>query len=72
MADAGITDILLTYNLIGQTKLDRLVALAHRADVKVVADSRRERSRDCPPRCPAPASRCRFWSSAIRARCVAA
>jgi D-serine deaminase-like pyridoxal phosphate-dependent protein len=40
MADAGITDILLTYNLIGQIKLDRLVALAHRADVKVVADSR--------------------------------
>jgi D-serine deaminase-like pyridoxal phosphate-dependent protein len=40
MVDAGITDILLTYNLIGQIKLDRLVALAHRADVKVVADSR--------------------------------
>jgi D-serine deaminase-like pyridoxal phosphate-dependent protein len=27
MVDAGIADILLTYNLIGQTKLDRLVAL---------------------------------------------
>jgi D-serine deaminase-like pyridoxal phosphate-dependent protein len=40
MADAGITDILLTYNLIGQIKLDRLVGLVHRADVKVVADSR--------------------------------
>ena len=40
MVDAGISDILLTYNLIGQTKLDRLVALAHRADIKVVADSR--------------------------------
>ena len=39
MADAGITDILLTYNLISQTKLDRLVSLAHRADIKVVADS---------------------------------
>jgi D-serine deaminase-like pyridoxal phosphate-dependent protein len=26
MVDAGIADILLTYNLIGQTKLDRLVA----------------------------------------------
>ena len=42
MADAGITDILLTYNLISQTKLDRLVALAHRADIKVVADSTRD------------------------------
>jgi D-serine deaminase-like pyridoxal phosphate-dependent protein len=39
MADAGITDIMLTYNLISQAKLDRLVALAHRADIKVVADS---------------------------------
>jgi D-serine deaminase-like pyridoxal phosphate-dependent protein len=40
MADAGISDILLTYNLIGQAKLDRLVALARRAELKVVADSR--------------------------------
>jgi D-serine deaminase-like pyridoxal phosphate-dependent protein len=39
MAEAGITDILLTYNILGQTKLDRLVALARRADIKVVADS---------------------------------
>ena len=38
MVDAGISDILLTYNLVGQTKLDRLVALARRADIKVVAD----------------------------------
>ena len=41
MVDAGITDILLTYNIVGQAKLDRLVALAHRADIKVVADSPR-------------------------------
>ena len=40
MVDAGIADILLTYNLIGQTKLDRLVALARRSDIKVVADSK--------------------------------
>ena len=40
MVDAGISDILLTYNLIGQTKLDRLVALARRSDIKVVADSK--------------------------------
>lgn len=39
MVDAGITDILVTYNILGQAKLDRLVALAHRADIKVVADS---------------------------------
>lgn len=39
MVDAGITDILLTYNIVGQAKLDRLVALARRADLKVVADS---------------------------------
>jgi D-serine deaminase-like pyridoxal phosphate-dependent protein len=40
MVDAGIADILLTYNLIGQTELDRLVALARRSDMKVVADSK--------------------------------
>ncbi len=39
MVDAGITDILVTYNIVGQAKLDRLVALARRADIKVVADS---------------------------------
>jgi D-serine deaminase-like pyridoxal phosphate-dependent protein len=39
MIDAGITDVLVTYNIIGQAKLYRLVALAHRADMKVVADS---------------------------------
>ena len=40
MADAGIADILLTYNIVGQTKLDRLVALARRSDIKVVANSK--------------------------------
>ena len=39
MADAGLTDILLTYNLVGPAKLDRLIALARRTDLKVVADS---------------------------------
>ena len=39
MVEAGITDILVTYNIVGQAKLDRLVALAHRAEIKVVADS---------------------------------
>jgi D-serine deaminase-like pyridoxal phosphate-dependent protein len=39
MADAGVSDIMLTYNLIGAAKLDRLVVLARRVDLKVVADS---------------------------------
>ena len=39
MVEAGITDVLLTYNIVGQPKLDRLVALARQADIKVVADS---------------------------------
>ncbi len=39
MVEAGIEDILLTYNIVGAVKLDRLVALARRADIKVVADS---------------------------------
>ena len=38
MVEAGITDVLLTYNVVGQVKLDRLMALARRADIKVVAD----------------------------------
>lgn len=39
MADAGITDILISYNIVGRQKLDRLVALARRAAIMVVADS---------------------------------
>ncbi len=39
MADAGIDDILLTYNIIGARKLERLAALARRAVITVVADS---------------------------------
>jgi D-serine deaminase-like pyridoxal phosphate-dependent protein len=39
MADAGITDMLLTFNAVGPTKLKRLAALARRTDIKVVADS---------------------------------
>ncbi len=40
MADAGISDILLTTNTLGQAKLARLGALAARCDLSVVADSR--------------------------------
>src|ERR1700729_103575 len=39
MVDAGISDILLTYTLSGQPNPIRLVALARRSDMKVVADS---------------------------------
>ena len=39
MADGGITDILLTFNVVGRHKLERLSALARRTDIKVVADN---------------------------------
>jgi D-serine deaminase-like pyridoxal phosphate-dependent protein len=39
MADAGITDMLLTFNILGDQKLKRLAALAKRTDIKVVADN---------------------------------
>jgi D-serine deaminase-like pyridoxal phosphate-dependent protein len=39
MADAGITDIFLPYNILGEPKLKRLLALAKRASIKVIADS---------------------------------
>jgi D-serine deaminase-like pyridoxal phosphate-dependent protein len=39
MADAGITDIFLPYNIVGAAKLERLVALARRCTLSVTADS---------------------------------
>lgn len=39
MADGGITDILITFNIIGDGKLDRLAILHERATMSVVADS---------------------------------
>lgn len=39
MADAGITDILISYNIVGRAKLERLRSLARRTDCQVVADS---------------------------------
>jgi D-serine deaminase-like pyridoxal phosphate-dependent protein len=40
MAGGGITsDLLIPYNIIGQQKLDRLMALAHQANITVAADS---------------------------------
>lgn len=40
MADAGLTDILLPYNILGASKLARLRALADRTTLQVTADSR--------------------------------
>jgi D-serine deaminase-like pyridoxal phosphate-dependent protein len=39
MADAGINDMLLTFNVIGRQKLERLANLARRTSISVVADS---------------------------------
>nr|WP_280951630.1 D-TA family PLP-dependent enzyme [Phyllobacterium endophyticum] len=39
MADAGLTNIFLPYNIIGKTKLDRLLALNERVELAVTADS---------------------------------
>ncbi|HEX9372453.1 MAG TPA: D-TA family PLP-dependent enzyme [Roseiflexaceae bacterium] len=39
MVQAGVRDILLTYNILGEAKLERLVRLARRASISVTADS---------------------------------
>jgi D-serine deaminase-like pyridoxal phosphate-dependent protein len=39
MADAGLTDLLIAYPIVGDAKLERLAALARRADVTVALDS---------------------------------
>ena len=39
MADGGITDILLTFNIVGQSKLRRLANLARRIAISAVADN---------------------------------
>jgi D-serine deaminase-like pyridoxal phosphate-dependent protein len=39
MADGGLADILLTYNILGERKLDRLAALHGRVRMSVVADN---------------------------------
>ncbi len=39
MAEAGITDMLLTFNVVGRHKLERLAGLARRTAIKVVADN---------------------------------
>jgi D-serine deaminase-like pyridoxal phosphate-dependent protein len=39
MAEAGIGDLLLTFNVVGASKLERLADLAGRSDISVVADN---------------------------------
>ena len=39
MADGGITDIFLPYNIVGETKLNRLLALHQRVQLRVSADN---------------------------------
>ena len=39
MADAGLSDMLLTFNVVGRHKLERLAALARRTGIGVVADN---------------------------------
>ena len=39
MADAGLTDIFLPYNIVGKAKLERLLALNERVNLSVTADS---------------------------------
>src|SRR5690606_34790786 len=39
MADAGLTDIFLPYNILGRQKLERLLALHRRVTLSVTADS---------------------------------
>src|ERR1044072_1454668 len=39
MADAGIDDILITYNLLGEEKMARLAALQAKANMTVAADN---------------------------------
>src|SRR5687768_6738819 len=39
MADAGFDDLFIPYNLLGRSKLDRLMALARRAKVSLTTDS---------------------------------
>jgi D-serine deaminase-like pyridoxal phosphate-dependent protein len=39
MVEAGLDDVFIPYNIIGQAKLERLMALAARAHISVVADA---------------------------------
>ena len=72
MADAGITDMLLTFNVVGAHKLERLAALAKRVNISVVADSKEvvEGLAQAPGKWRAATFPC--WSNATRARAATA
>src|SRR5829696_4525160 len=59
MAAAGIDDILISYNLIGEEKMARLAALQAKAHMTVAADNSTVIAG-----LPQPAARFRWWSSA--------
>ena len=64
MAEAGIDDILISYNLIGEEKMARLGALQAKANMTVAADNATVIA-GLPQAAAAPAGRSRSWSNAI-------
>jgi hypothetical protein len=64
MAEAGIDDILISYNLIGDEKMARLGALQAKAHMTVAADNSVVVA-GLPQAPQPPVARCRWWSSAI-------
>ena len=66
MADAGIDDILISYNLIGDEKMARLGALQAKANMTVAADNSTVIA-GLPQAAALPAGRSRWWSNATPA-----
>ena len=64
MAEAGIDDILISYNLIGEEKMARLAALQAKANMTVAADNSTVIA-GLPQAAAASAARSRSWSNAI-------
>ena len=67
MADAGIDDILISYNLIGEEKMARLGALQAKANMTVAADNSTVIA-GLPHAAASPAVRSRSWSNATPGR----
>ena len=63
MAEAGIDDILISYNLLGEEKMARLGALQAKANMTVAADNSTVIA-GLPQAAAASAARCRSWSNA--------
>ena len=64
MAEAGIDDILISYNLIGEEKMARLGALQAKANMTVACRQFRRRSPVCRRPPPRQAARSRWWWNA--------